>query len=109
MKSLSVKDLKSSYELMLSFYSSWTSGVPVHAVFSQAAGGQPLGVGTVSSLLSHVGVILKLLNDVLHIAGTDCTHRRITRSVIKQHRHTQSAEKADVYETGWNHQTTLNL
>lgn len=81
---------------MLSFHSSLTSGVPVHAVFSQAAGGEPLGVGSVSSLLSHgVAVILKLLNDVLHTAGPDCTHRRL-HGVIKEHTRTQSAERADV-------------
>lgn len=53
-----------------------TSELPVHAVFSQAAGGEPLGVGSVPSLLScNLGVILKLLDDVPHTARTDCTRR----------------------------------
>lgn len=53
----------------------FTSELPVHAVVSQAAGGEPLGVGSITSLLSRLSVILKLLNDVSHTAGTDCTRR----------------------------------
>ncbi|TNN36575.1 hypothetical protein EYF80_053252 [Liparis tanakae] len=49
--------------------------LPLHAVLAQAAGGEPLRVGGVSSLLSRLRVILKLLDDVPHAAGTDCRHR----------------------------------
>lgn len=49
--------------------------LPFHAVISQAAGGEPLGVSSITSFLPrNLSVILKLLNDVSHTAGTNCAH-----------------------------------
>lgn len=53
----------------------FTLVLPFHAVISQAAGGEPLGVNSITSFLPrNLSVILKLLNDVSHTAGTNCAH-----------------------------------
>lgn len=48
--------------------------LPVHALLSQAAGGQPLGVSSITALLCRrLRVILTLLGDGPHAALMDCT------------------------------------
>lgn len=50
--------------------------LPFHAVIPQAGAGEPLGLGIIATILPcDLCVVLKLLDDISHVAGTNYTYK----------------------------------